>query len=749
MSHAGRLVLFAAAIGVAAAALAVAGSTGIAAPSAPAARYHLVFTSDRDGDEDVYAVGPSGGRLAALTRNGVDDSSVLVAPSGAFYTYREGGGFLVSADGRRERRLGPVLFNAAFSADGRLLAYEPDIASERIAIVPVAGGPVRRLVRGAPAMFSRDGRYLGIVVDGPSPALVDLRTGQRRLLPQPADENWRWSPNLTWLAYDSENDLTVVGGRSRARPRLIREASGGDWIDDGHIGLVRDRGDRKKELVVVDVKSGSEHLVASGEIGDHIAWSPTGDAVAFVRGGHLLVVAPFRGKEISVDLGPRLASLLTWSRNGRKLAVDLTNGLHVLELGPPRRLRRVAGRQQWELAWSPDDRWLAIRQKNGVTIARADGTGRPAYVHLGGFPDGITWARGPVPLQAPKAAGPPQLDTRSKPVHGALPRSGTLVSFPGSATSFAQDGDRLAWVRNAPSLNARFPSVVEVLDFRQRTRTVVGGVRRDPSKDDPRLTLAGFALAGTRVLLVNWESPCSLSTCSYGVLSASLSDRRLRGVDGIAYERDQGAQLNPFDDLRVLAAGDGGTLAYYRRCLECVGARSMIRRLERRPADIVEAVFPTALAAAAGRIVIAEQSLPARSPRPTTTISLRSAKGGKLIQQYTVQGKVESLALSPSAVAALVRDTFMLHLDARDAQTGRRIRTVPLPGASSLAIAGDRVVFHTGRTIHVLDVRTGRRSVVARAASPPIGLSLEGTRVAWAENTETSGRIRAVTLGPG
>jgi hypothetical protein len=408
----------------------------------------------------------------------------------------------------------------------------------------------------------------------------------------------------------------------------------------------------------------------------------------------------------------------------------------------------VAGHQQWEVIWSPDDRWLAIRQRNGVTIARADGTGRPAYVHLGGSPDGITWARGPVPPQAPKAAGPPRLDTRSKPVD-ALPRSGTLVSFPGSATSFAQDGDRLAWVRDAPSLNARFPSLVEVLDVRRRTRTVVGGVRRDPSKDDPRLTPVGFAIGGTRVLLVNWETPCGLSSCRYGVLSASLADRRMRGVDGIEYERSQGAALNPIDDMRVLAAGDGSTLAYYHRCLECVGSPSVIRKLERRPADIVKAVFPTALAAAAGRVVVAEQSLPARSPRPTTTISIRIAKGGKLLRQYTVKGKIESLALSPSVVAALVRDTFMLHLDARDAQTGRRIRTVPLLRASSLSIVGDRVVFHTGRTIHVLNVRTGRRSVVAQAASPPIGLSLEGTRVAWAENTKTGGRIRAVTLGRG
>jgi hypothetical protein len=36
--------------------------------------------------------------------------------------------------------------------------------------------------------------------------------------------------------------------------------------------------------------------------------------------------------------------------------------------------------------------------------------------------------------------------------------------------------------------------------------------------------------------------------------------------------------------------------------------------------------------------------------------------------------------------------------------------------------------------------------VVARAAGTPIGLSLQGDRLAWAENVNGSGRIRAITL---
>jgi hypothetical protein len=55
-------------------------------------------------------------------------------------------------------------------------------------------------------------------------------------------------------------------------------------------------------------------------------------------------------------------------------------------------------------------------------------------------------------------------------------------------------------------------------------------------------------------------------------------------------------------------------------------------------------------------------------------------------------------------------------------------------------------VFSTGRTIRLLDSRTRATSVLATAGSRPIGLSVSGRRVAWAENIRGRGRIRALTL---
>jgi hypothetical protein len=61
-------------------------------------------------------------------------------------------------------------------------------------------------------------------------------------------------------------------------------------------------------------------------------------------------------------------------------------------------------------------------------------------------------------------------------------------------------------------------------------------------------------------------------------------------------------------------------------------------------------------------------------------------------------------------------------------------------------VSGQRVVFRTGVAIRVLDAKTLRTSVLAVLDSDPIGLSVSGRRVAWGENLDGGGRIRAITL---
>lgn len=91
-----------------------------------------------------------------------------------------------------------------------------------------------------------------------------------------------------------------------------------------------------------------------------------------------------------------------------------------------------------------------------------------------------------------------------------------------------------------------------------------------------------------------------------------------------------------------------------------------------------------------------------------------------------------------------------------DHGTGSRVELYNLNGgfrsaadvASSvggLSASGQSVVFATGRVIRRLDARTGAVSALATARRTPVGLTIEGRRVVWAENMRGGAQIRAVT----
>jgi len=73
---------------------------------------------------------------------------------------------------------------------------------------------------------------------------------------------------------------------------------------------------------------------------------------------------------------------------------------------------------------------------------------------------------------------------------------------------------------------------------------------------------------------------------------------------------------------------------------------------------------------------------------------------------------------------------------------------VPAQTTASLALADGAVVFRVGNSIRTVDLTSQAVKTIATATATPIGLSASGSRVAWAENVNGRGRIRAVTLTP-
>jgi hypothetical protein len=137
-------------------------------------------------------------------------------------------------------------------------------------------------------------------------------------------------------------------------------------------------------------------------------------------------------------------------------------------------------------------------------------------------------------------------------------------------------------------------------------------------------------------------------------------------------------------------------------------------------------------------------------PSADAPVDVRNAATGELVTSVVPGAQPIAIGLSSTVLALLSRSGDRLMLDWYDVPAGRPAGSLLLPKRAEPAIAvGDRtIVFRVGRSIRTVDVRTKQVDKIATAAATPIGLSIAGSRVAWAENVGERGRIRAVTLAP-
>jgi hypothetical protein len=92
---------------------------------------------------------------------------------------------------------------------------------------------------------------------------------------------------------------------------------------------------------------------------------------------------------------------------------------------------------------------------------------------------------------------------------------------------------------------------------------------------------------------------------------------------------------------------------------------------------------------------------------------------------------------------ALLRGTRRI-AERYDARTDVLEQSIPVPrGTAELDVDGQTIVYRFGRSIYVMAPSGLYRP---KASGKPIGLSVEGRRIAWAENVGKRRRIRAVTL---
>jgi Tol biopolymer transport system component len=133
------------------------------------------------------------------------------------------------------------------------------------------------------------------------------------------------------------------------------------------------------------------------------------------------------------------------------------------------------------------------------------------------------------------------------------------------------------------------------------------------------------------------------------------------------------------------------------------------------------------------------------APMRRSPVEIRDAGTGRLIRRFSVDGHANAIALGPDYLALLVNHELGARVELYNLDGRLRTAAAVSSSVRNVAAAGRTVVFATGRVIRRLDARTGAVTVLATARRTPVGLTIEGRRVVWAENSRGAARIRAVT----
>jgi hypothetical protein len=132
------------------------------------------------------------------------------------------------------------------------------------------------------------------------------------------------------------------------------------------------------------------------------------------------------------------------------------------------------------------------------------------------------------------------------------------------------------------------------------------------------------------------------------------------------------------------------------------------------------------------------------APMRRSPIQIRDARTGRLVRRFAIEGSAAAVALGSSYVALLVDHNRRLRVEVYNLSGSFRNGAAVPFRVDSISAAGRNVVFAAGHTIRRLDARTGVVTTLATAGRTPVGLTIEGRRVVWAENSRSGARIRAV-----
>jgi len=339
---------------------------------------------------------------------------------------------------------------------------------------------------------------------------------------------------------------------------------------------------------------------------------------------------------------------------------------------------------------------------------------------------------------------------------GAAPaQQGARLSSPrallvekGKIYKFAQDRTTIAWVGPKYWLHVQQLSTHKTWHLGHLEPSVRAGYRSGPR---------ALVVEGKRVAWMNYGGvmthEAAISTRAPGEPKATLVD-----AYGYADATNEGMYFGGLAaDANTLAYGDAAVYCQPKyRCFsdrqEYVVSGGGVHRstgLKTYPQRIQGIPAPVAIALSEGRLAV----IPADTSASTTAAPHPASNGpvgvydlaGRPVTTVVPVGTAREVALAWPTLAVLVQQRDgATAIERYDARNGALIDRTQAAGASQLAIGSGGTVFLVGSTIYTL--RSGLAQILWRPQGKPIGLSVEGRRVAWAVNIGERGRIVTLEL---
>ena len=282
----------------------------------------IAFSSNRDGNWEIYLMNPDGSQQERLTRNNALDHSPVWSPTGEqilFTSDRDGikDLYVMDADGSRVRRVfrkSAVRIEPTWSPDGERIAFHSETPEWSIQTATIHGGDVKQVVsaewHGGNPSWSANGKEIAFVGDVGAAHRIfivkldsgDVRTFLRKESPRMSTPSW--SPKsdklaFSWSKWGLRNKSAIfVANRDGSRLRQISErvplAYYPAWSPDGDkIVYVEEAVERDRQIAVVDVETGGKTQLT------HRGWNIT--------------PSWFDPKSLSVSPQPHLLTT-TWSK---------------------------------------------------------------------------------------------------------------------------------------------------------------------------------------------------------------------------------------------------------------------------------------------------------------------------------------------------------------------------------------------------------------------------------------------------